>query len=139
MTQQDLSHDYISAFLRDALRINASPWIVTNVMRIWLGHGVPAAAMLGALDDVLGEHPLDPQQMDVYRQAVVDLLAGRASIPSQRAGAPETHDVTIHCPACGEELLLDDDEAALVGDVASFTSTHATCPAFSVQTQIRLS
>jgi hypothetical protein len=107
-------------------------------MRIWLDHGVPAAAMLTALGAVAAEHPLDPEQIDSYRDAVVDMLSGAAPIPSQRTGQHESYDVTIRCPACGEELQLNDGDSVLHGNVASFTREHSACATSSVRTHLQL-
>ena len=137
-TDNPSDHGYISAFLRDAVRIKASNWIVTNVMRIWHEHRVPASAIRAALDEVLAEHPIDPEQITSYREAVDDMLSG-LSIPLQRTAEPETHNVTVYCGACDDMLLLDDDDDVLVARLASFTTEHADCPSFAVKTHQRVS
>jgi hypothetical protein len=59
-------------------------------------------------------------------------------MPTQRSGEAETHDVTIHCQACGDLMLLDNDDEVLVGRLAYFTADHASCPTFAVETHLRL-
>jgi hypothetical protein len=140
MTQieQSNDHGYISAFLRDAIRVRASDWMVTNVVRLWQEHQVPVASIRAALDEVLAERSLDSQLISSYRDAVEQMLTS-GLIPMQRCGEPETHDVTVYCRACDDLLIMGDDDAVLVVRLSAFTTEHATCPSFAVKTHQRVS
>lgn len=84
--------EHISSFLRDALRMEASPWLVTNVVRMWRANDVPADAIMSALDEVAREHALDPQQIAAYRANVLALLDDH---PDEGASAAPPPDVVI--------------------------------------------
>jgi hypothetical protein len=88
MDSPQTDHEYISAFLRDALRIEASAWLVTNVVRMWKANNVPADAIVSALDEVTSEHPLDPQQIAAYRADILALLDGGPAEGASRATPP---------------------------------------------------
>lgn len=82
MSAERWPDSYIAGFVRDALRIGASPRTVANVLRCWAQHGVEVPDIVIAIDAVAREGTLEPRLLESYRVEAMALLPSDARCAS---------------------------------------------------------